>query len=338
MATLRKQSALVTDEGQGTSLAYIAFNFSDPILAHRDVRQALAYATDRGFCSSNICSGGRRVSHRSSPAARRTTGPPSRTCGSTTTIRPAPGNCSMPRASVPAQTASVCASQSRHPQTNRRAFFPRRWPTSGNASAYNWNYARSNSPHFTPTSPTAASSSIPSVGWEPPIATRTFLEYRLRARKKSRLGGSQSRPLPQSQAGRVTRSAACGNGPGKEEGHPLRSPKNRGGGRTLREPVVHRQRRRPSEPGSREQKRDAPTGDYRLPHDPRFLATQGRARRTLQSCRDCCQSTVLRAGKVTRFAEILRWFWQRAFANNRPLIPVDTHDGGSENSAGVSGV
>jgi peptide/nickel transport system substrate-binding protein len=47
VATLRKQSALVTDEGQGTSLAYIAFNFSDPILAHREVRQALAYSTDR---------------------------------------------------------------------------------------------------------------------------------------------------------------------------------------------------------------------------------------------------------------------------------------------------
>ena len=28
-------------------IAYIAFNFDDPILAHREVRQALAYATDR---------------------------------------------------------------------------------------------------------------------------------------------------------------------------------------------------------------------------------------------------------------------------------------------------
>jgi peptide/nickel transport system substrate-binding protein len=45
--TLRKQVGLVTDEGIGTSLAYVAFNFSDPILAHREVRQALAYSTDR---------------------------------------------------------------------------------------------------------------------------------------------------------------------------------------------------------------------------------------------------------------------------------------------------
>lgn len=47
VVTLRSQSGLVADEGPGTSLAYIAFNFSDPILAHREVRQALAYSTDR---------------------------------------------------------------------------------------------------------------------------------------------------------------------------------------------------------------------------------------------------------------------------------------------------
>jgi peptide/nickel transport system substrate-binding protein len=47
VVTLRKQVGLVTDEGIGTSLAYVAFNFSDPILAHREVRQALAYSTDR---------------------------------------------------------------------------------------------------------------------------------------------------------------------------------------------------------------------------------------------------------------------------------------------------
>ena len=34
-------------EEPGTSLAYIAFNFEDPLLSKRDVRRALAYATDR---------------------------------------------------------------------------------------------------------------------------------------------------------------------------------------------------------------------------------------------------------------------------------------------------
>ena len=34
---------------RGRNLAYIAFNFDDPILAHREVRQALAYATDRAI-------------------------------------------------------------------------------------------------------------------------------------------------------------------------------------------------------------------------------------------------------------------------------------------------
>jgi len=47
VATLRNQPNLSVNEGPGTSLAYIAFNFSDPVLVHREVRQALAYATDR---------------------------------------------------------------------------------------------------------------------------------------------------------------------------------------------------------------------------------------------------------------------------------------------------
>ena len=38
---------MVAEEQPGTPMAYVAFNFDDPILAHREVRQALAYATDR---------------------------------------------------------------------------------------------------------------------------------------------------------------------------------------------------------------------------------------------------------------------------------------------------
>jgi len=44
---LAKQPGIVADEAPGTQVAYVAFNFDDPILAHREVRQALAYATDR---------------------------------------------------------------------------------------------------------------------------------------------------------------------------------------------------------------------------------------------------------------------------------------------------
>jgi peptide/nickel transport system substrate-binding protein len=44
---LRKLPAIAVEEQPGTVLTYIAFNFDDPILAHRKVRQALAYATDR---------------------------------------------------------------------------------------------------------------------------------------------------------------------------------------------------------------------------------------------------------------------------------------------------
>ncbi len=44
---LAKQPHLVVEEQPGTVLSYVAFNFDDPILSHREVRQALAYATDR---------------------------------------------------------------------------------------------------------------------------------------------------------------------------------------------------------------------------------------------------------------------------------------------------
>lgn len=44
---LAKQRGIIAEEQPGTVLAYISFNLDDPILAKRDVRQALAYATDR---------------------------------------------------------------------------------------------------------------------------------------------------------------------------------------------------------------------------------------------------------------------------------------------------
>jgi peptide/nickel transport system substrate-binding protein len=47
VVTLGKQPGLVADAQPGTNIAYVAFNFDDPTLAHREVRQALAYATDR---------------------------------------------------------------------------------------------------------------------------------------------------------------------------------------------------------------------------------------------------------------------------------------------------
>ena len=47
VVTLGKEKGLIADEQPGTPLAYISFNFDDPTLAKREVRQALAYATDR---------------------------------------------------------------------------------------------------------------------------------------------------------------------------------------------------------------------------------------------------------------------------------------------------
>ena len=47
VVTLGKERGLAAQQEPGTTLAYIAFNFSDPTLGKREVRQALAYATDR---------------------------------------------------------------------------------------------------------------------------------------------------------------------------------------------------------------------------------------------------------------------------------------------------
>lgn len=47
VVALAKERNIQADQQPGTVLAYIAFNFEDKILAHQEVRQALAYATDR---------------------------------------------------------------------------------------------------------------------------------------------------------------------------------------------------------------------------------------------------------------------------------------------------
>ena len=44
---LAKQKDLLVGERQGSNYGYLGINFEDPVLAHREVRQALAYATDR---------------------------------------------------------------------------------------------------------------------------------------------------------------------------------------------------------------------------------------------------------------------------------------------------
>ena len=44
---LAKQPTLAVSQRSGTNLTYLGINLADPILAHREVRQALAFATDR---------------------------------------------------------------------------------------------------------------------------------------------------------------------------------------------------------------------------------------------------------------------------------------------------
>jgi peptide/nickel transport system substrate-binding protein len=58
---LTKQHGVMVKEQPGTQLAYVAFNFDDPILAHREVRQALAYATDRAMLIRYLLRGQARL-------------------------------------------------------------------------------------------------------------------------------------------------------------------------------------------------------------------------------------------------------------------------------------
>jgi peptide/nickel transport system substrate-binding protein len=47
MPALIKQPTLALTQRPGTNFAYLGINFQDPLLAHKEVRQALAFATDR---------------------------------------------------------------------------------------------------------------------------------------------------------------------------------------------------------------------------------------------------------------------------------------------------
>jgi peptide/nickel transport system substrate-binding protein len=60
-ATLAKKPGIQTEDEPGTPLAYVAFNFDDPLLAYREVRQALAYATDRATIIRYLLRGQARV-------------------------------------------------------------------------------------------------------------------------------------------------------------------------------------------------------------------------------------------------------------------------------------
>jgi peptide/nickel transport system substrate-binding protein len=61
VVALKKEKSLTVDDEPGTALNYVAFNFSDPILAHREVRLALDYATDRATIIRYLLHGEARI-------------------------------------------------------------------------------------------------------------------------------------------------------------------------------------------------------------------------------------------------------------------------------------
>lgn len=58
---LKKEKNLAVDDAPGTGLSYVAFNMNDPILQHREVRQALDYATDRELVIRYLLRGQARI-------------------------------------------------------------------------------------------------------------------------------------------------------------------------------------------------------------------------------------------------------------------------------------
>jgi peptide/nickel transport system substrate-binding protein len=58
---LTRQKDLELTERPGTNFAYLGVNFEDPVLAKKDVRQALAYATDRESLVKYLMRGGARL-------------------------------------------------------------------------------------------------------------------------------------------------------------------------------------------------------------------------------------------------------------------------------------
>jgi peptide/nickel transport system substrate-binding protein len=68
VTTLAKERGIGVEEQPGTPVAYIGFNFDDPVLGRRDVRQALAYATDRAAMIRYLLRGQAREAYSLLPA------------------------------------------------------------------------------------------------------------------------------------------------------------------------------------------------------------------------------------------------------------------------------
>ena len=68
VAVMKKDPAVEVSEGPGTNLAYLAINFDDPTLARREVRQALAHATDRQVIVRHLLLGQARLAESLLPS------------------------------------------------------------------------------------------------------------------------------------------------------------------------------------------------------------------------------------------------------------------------------
>jgi ABC-type transport system substrate-binding protein len=103
---LAKRPELQVSDRAGTNFAYLGVNFEDPLLAKKEVRQALAYAIDRQSLVNYLLHGEARLATGILPPEH--WGRMSQMCRPTTTIRRGLNACWTPPDSPVVRMARAC--------------------------------------------------------------------------------------------------------------------------------------------------------------------------------------------------------------------------------------
>jgi peptide/nickel transport system substrate-binding protein len=105
---LARQPDLAVSDRSGTNFTYLGFNLEDSVLAHREIRQALALATDREALVRYLLDGQAKLA---AECCRLTTGRPMRAPRSIPTTLRERSRFSMPQASLANETECVFISR-----------------------------------------------------------------------------------------------------------------------------------------------------------------------------------------------------------------------------------
>jgi peptide/nickel transport system substrate-binding protein len=168
---LARQPGLTVSDNTGTNLSYLGFNLEDPVLSHREVRQALALATDREALIRYLLDGQAKLAAGVLPPNH---------WAAETNVTPYPYD--PARAEQLLETAGFARKQDgmrlrltlNVPRKSKPALLARRFRNNGAAWAFSSNSGRWSSPRCSPTSPREIFRSPTSAG-SAPTPIRTFL-------------------------------------------------------------------------------------------------------------------------------------------------------------------